>query len=92
MTLTILYIDDDPVNIQVVQRCLNRTDAELHSALDAHDGIRQAETILPDVILMDVDLPGGMDGIDTIKIIKSDPKLAEVPVIILTSEKTYTTA
>ena len=89
--LKILYVEDDPVNMQIVQRSLNRIDAELFSAFDAPEGMRKAEEILPDVILMDVDLPGPLDGIDAVEMLKSDPKLAPIPVIILTADQTPST-
>ena len=57
----------------------------------AQEGVRKAEEIIPDIILMDVDLPGQMNGIDAVELIKSDPKMASIPIVFLTADQTPNT-
>lgn len=82
---TILYIDDDSLNLRLVRKNLQNMGYEVHEAMDAKKGIQLAREIIPDVILMDIHLPG-MNGIEATKVIKSSDKLAHVPVIALTAD------
>ncbi len=80
----ILHIEDNPENLILVRRLL---EAEGHTVVEAHDGIagiRLAETGRPDLILMDINLPG-LDGNEATTMIKRTRGLASVPIVAVTS-------
>ena len=80
---TVLVIDDDPHIHDLVQRLLSKEDYQVVSALDGIEGVRLAEEIHPDVIILDVLMPH-LDGWATMTKFKSNPVLADVPVIMMT--------
>lgn len=78
---TLLYVEDNPVNLQLVEEIVVlRPQMRLLSAPDAILGIELARSSLPDVILMDMKLPG-MSGGEALKILRQDPATAHIPVI-----------
>jgi signal transduction histidine kinase/ActR/RegA family two-component response regulator len=82
---TLLYVEDNPANLKLVEELLRfRSGLQLISAPDAHKGIEIASTQLPDLILLDINLPG-MNGYDARKILIANPKTAHIPVIALTA-------
>ncbi|MGO4379152.1 ATP-binding protein [Pseudoduganella sp. RAF53_2] len=82
---TVLYVEDNPANLKLVEEIISfRPDLRLLSAPDGHLGIELARAHLPDMILMDINLPG-VNGIDALKLLRNDPRTAEIPVIALTA-------
>lgn len=82
---TLLYVEDNPANLQLVERLIGRrTDIRLLSAMDGNLGIELARTCLPDVILMDINLPG-IGGLEALKILRDDKSTAHIPVIALSA-------
>jgi len=82
---TLLYVEDNPANLALVQQLVaRRSDLKLLSATDGHKGIELARTYLPDVILMDINLPG-VSGYGAMKILHEDPKTAHIPVLALSA-------
>ena len=82
---TLLYIEDNPANLQLVEQIIVRyPEISLLSATDAKDGIAIAREKLPEVILMDINLPG-MSGIDAMQILREDPLTKHIPVIAITA-------
>lgn len=82
---TLLYVEDNPMNLKLVTELLrSRADLELVSATDGYLGVELARLHLPQVILMDINLPG-MDGIETRRILQDDPRTAHIPVIAVTA-------
>jgi CheY-like chemotaxis protein len=82
---TLLYVEDNPANLMLVEDIIaRRPDIRLLSAMDGKSGIELARTALPDVILMDIHLPG-ISGIDAMKILVADPATAHIPVIALSA-------
>ncbi len=82
---TLLYVEDNPANLMLVEDILaRRPDIRLLSARDAKSGIEIARTSLPDVILMDINLPG-ISGIDALKILADIPETAHIPVVALSA-------
>jgi len=71
---TLLYVEDNPANMQLIENLIEsrRPDIRLLCARDGNEGIRLARAKHPDVILMDINLPG-MSGIDALKILRQDP-------------------
>jgi CheY-like chemotaxis protein len=83
-TKTIVMIEDNRLNRKLVRALLREKGVEILEAIDAESGILLIREEKPDLVLMDVQLPG-MDGLTATSIIKNDPVLKEIPVIVLTS-------
>ncbi len=82
---TLLYVEDNPANLLLVENLLERRpDIHLLSARDGLRGIEIARASLPDVILMDINLPG-ISGIHALEILRKDPTTAHIPVIALSA-------
>jgi signal transduction histidine kinase/CheY-like chemotaxis protein len=82
---TLLYIEDNPANLRLVEELIRfRGDLQLLTASDAHLGIELARAHLPDIILMDINLPG-MSGDDARKVLQEHPKTAHIPIIAVTA-------
>lgn len=82
---TLLYVEDNPANLLLVENLLERRpDIHLLSAQDGLRGIEIARASLPDVILMDINLPG-ISGIHALEILRKDPTTAHIPVIALSA-------
>ncbi|MBE2262588.1 MAG: PAS domain S-box protein [Burkholderiaceae bacterium] len=82
---TVLYVEDNPANLELVQQLIDRRpDLRLLSAADGNLGIEFARAHRPDVILMDIHLPG-ISGIDAMKILRADPTTAHIPIIALSA-------
>lgn len=85
MLRTVLYVEDNPANLELVgQLIARRSDLRMLSAADARLGIQYARALQPDVILMDINLPG-MSGIDAMKMLRGDKVTAHIPIIALSS-------
>ncbi|NJN88330.1 MAG: response regulator [Leptolyngbyaceae cyanobacterium SL_7_1] len=82
-TSTVLVIDDDITVHDLLQRSLSKEGFQVHSALTAIEGLALARQLHPDAITLDVLIPG-MDGWATLSVLKNDPDLADIPVILLT--------
>lgn len=80
---TVLVIDDDATVHDLLQRSLSKAGFYVHSAFTAPDGLTLARELHPDAITIDVMLPG-MDGWAALSVLKNDPDLADIPVILLT--------
>ena len=80
----VLVIEDNPLNMKLMKSLLKLGDFEILEAADAESGIELAKKIKPDLILMDIQLPG-MDGLSATRIIRDDPSLKEVPIVAVTS-------
>jgi signal transduction histidine kinase/ActR/RegA family two-component response regulator len=82
---TILYVEDNPANLELVEQLIaRRQDLRLLSAADGKTGIEYARACLPDVILMDINLPG-LSGTDAMTFLRSDPMTNHIPVIALSA-------
>jgi PAS domain S-box-containing protein len=82
---TLLYVEDNPANLALVEQLIaRRNDIKLLTAVNAHLGIQLARVYQPDVILMDINLPG-ISGFGALKIIQSDPITSHIPVIALSA-------
>jgi CheY-like chemotaxis protein len=80
----ILIIEDNPLNMELAADLLNAAGYEVLQAATAERGIQLARSLLPDLILMDTSLPG-MDGLQAIMILKSEPATQNIPVVSLTA-------
>lgn len=81
---TILYIEDNEYNRKIVRQLLVRTSYRLVEAVDGESGVALAQQELPQLILMDVQLPK-MSGLDATRILKADPRTSHIPIIVITS-------
>jgi PAS domain S-box-containing protein len=82
---TLLYVEDNPANLMLVEDLIaRRPDLRLLSAADGNIGIEFARAYLPEVILMDINLPG-ISGIQALKILRADPATAHIPVIAISA-------
>jgi signal transduction histidine kinase len=82
---TVLYVEDNPANLSLIEELIRfRSDLRLLSAPDAHLGIQLARAHRPNVILMDLNLPG-MSGNEAQAILHSDPRTHDIPVIAVTA-------
>jgi signal transduction histidine kinase/ActR/RegA family two-component response regulator len=82
---TLLYVEDNPANLMLVEDLVaRRPDLRLLSAMDGNRGIEIAHASRPDVILMDINLPG-ISGIQALKILRADPATAHIPVVALSA-------
>ncbi|HVS26190.1 MAG TPA: PAS domain S-box protein [Burkholderiales bacterium] len=82
---TLLYVEDNPANLMLVEDLIaRRPDIRLLSARDGNRGIEIARASRPDVILMDINLPG-ISGIQALRILAEDPATAHIPVVALSA-------
>jgi CheY-like chemotaxis protein len=81
----LLYVEDNTADSKLVEQLIaRRPDMRMLSALNATLGIQMARGFLPDVILMDIALPG-MSGIQALKILRDDPMTAHIPVLAISA-------
>jgi PAS domain S-box-containing protein len=82
---TLLYVEDNRANMQLVEQLIaRRPDMRLLSAGDGTQGIALARMHQPEVILMDINLPG-ISGIQALKILREDPATARIPVLAISA-------
>jgi PAS domain S-box-containing protein len=82
---TLLYVEDNPANLKLVEQLIvRRPDMRLLVATDGDLGVQLALANHPDVILMDINLPG-ISGIEALKILREDPATAHIPVVALSA-------
>jgi signal transduction histidine kinase/ActR/RegA family two-component response regulator len=82
---TVLYVEDNPANLELVSQLVaRRSDLRLISAPDALLGIQYARACQPQVILMDINLPG-MSGLEALEVLLADPATQHIPVIALSA-------
>ncbi len=80
----VLVIEDNAANMKLASLLLRNVQHTVLSAQDAESGLMMARAELPDLILMDIQLPG-MDGLAATALLKRDPATAAIPVIALTA-------
>ena len=81
----ILYVEDNPANVAFMKDLLGSFDnIDLLTATTAELGVELARTRHPDVVIMDINLPG-MSGLDALRVLRADPGTQEIPVIALTA-------
>lgn len=83
---TVLYIEDNVANMQLMKKLMSREDGiEMLTATNAEDGMAIMREHKPDVILMDIHLPG-MSGVDAFDELKRDETLSHIPVIAISAD------
>jgi CheY-like chemotaxis protein len=82
---TLLYVEDNPANLALVEQLIaRRPEMRLLTAINGELGIECARTNLPELILMDINLPG-ISGIEALKILRDDPLTAHIPVLAISA-------
>ncbi|TDI47421.1 MAG: response regulator [Acidobacteria bacterium] len=81
---SVLVIDDDAAMRELVKRSLSKEGLDVMTASSGRDGLELARKYRPDVITLDVQMPG-MDGWEVLKTLKADPELREIAVIMMTN-------
>jgi two-component system cell cycle response regulator DivK len=80
----VLVIEDNPANMKLASLLLRNAGYAVLCAVDAETGLTMARACHPDLILMDIQLPG-MDGLAATALLKQDPATTAIPVIALTA-------
>jgi CheY-like chemotaxis protein len=84
MGITILVIDDNPVNLKLASEVLRSAGHDVIRAEHAEDALQKLETCMPQLVLTDISLPG-MSGLELTFRLKNDPRYAHLPVVALTA-------
>lgn len=84
MEFTILAIDDDPLVLKLIEASLLKDNYKILFAPNGEEGLKMAEEIVPDLILLDVVMPG-IDGFDVCASIRKNERIQHIPIIILTA-------
>ena len=80
----ILCVEDSDDNIFVLHRRLSRAGFDVKVATNGREGVEWAKTLLPDLVVMDLNLPG-LNGLEATRALKSQPETRHIPVIVLTA-------
>lgn len=81
---TVLVVDDDPMNCELLRALLQSADCSVVTAQDGARALASASSARPDLILMDVQMPG-MDGVEVLHLLRADPATASIPTIAITA-------
>jgi CheY-like chemotaxis protein len=82
---TLLYVEDNPANLMLVEQIIeDQPNLRMLSASDGRLGVGMAKAHLPDVILMDINLPG-INGFEALKLLREDPATKQIPVVALSA-------
>jgi two-component system cell cycle response regulator DivK len=81
---TVLVVEDNSANLKLITLLLENVGHLVLTARDAETGLTMAAASRPDLILMDVQLPG-MDGLAATALLKADPAMRDIPIIALTA-------
>jgi two-component system, cell cycle response regulator DivK len=81
---TILLVEDNDLNRDMLSRRLSRRGYEVQISVDGTQGIEMARSLKPDLILMDLDLPG-IDGLEATRRLKAETDTSKIPIVALTA-------
>src|SRR5574340_1814087 len=81
----ILFIDDDNKVLEIYEEIFKTADMAVITAVTGKEGLALALSEKPDLIILDIMLPGGLNGFDVLKQLKSNPQVKGVPVVVLTN-------
>ncbi len=85
----ILIVDDSPTEVHVIRKALERHGYQTAAAADGAEGVRLAKTMKPDLIFMDIVMPG-INGYQATRTLANDPETKRIPVIMVTSKSQET--
>ena len=81
----ILIVDDSPTEVFVMQKALEKHGFKTAAAENGEEGVRKAKEMKPDLIFMDIVMPG-MNGYQATRALANDPKTRAIPIIMVTSK------
>jgi len=81
---TILVVDDNPQNVELMQAYLESLNCTVHVAVDGIDALEKVPKTKPDLILLDIMMPR-MSGFEVCRRLKADPKTREIPILMVTA-------
>src|SRR5258706_3199396 len=81
----VLFIDDEPINHQLVAHALEPLKCELHFSENGKDGVIKARNIKPDVIITDVMMPE-INGYEVTRLLRREPEFSSIPILVLTAQ------
>jgi twitching motility two-component system response regulator PilH len=84
---TVLIVEDSATQAQTIRVMLEQNGLNVLCAFDGLSGLRKAQEVHPDLIVMDVNMPG-LNGFQVVRVLKDDPKTADIPIVMLTSSST----
>ena len=82
--MRVMTVDDDPSVLSLVQTTLELDGHEVTTAVDGYDALHKLETSKPDLVVLDVMMPG-KNGWEVLEAVRADPRLARTPVLLLTA-------
>jgi two-component system alkaline phosphatase synthesis response regulator PhoP len=82
---TVLVVDDEPHIVEIVRDYLKQAGYRVVTTGDGQTALTLARHERPDLVVLDLMLPGGLDGLDVCRSLRQDPGLADVPIIMLTA-------
>lgn len=80
----VLYVEDEPLQRELVNQLLQLAGVDIQLAENGFEGVEKAKEWIPDVVLMDIRMPG-MNGFETIEKIREIPEIADTPVVVLSA-------
>lgn len=81
----ILIVEDESQLVSVYQKVLTQEGFEVTSVATVVEGVEQVEKFNPNLIILDIMLPGGQNGFDFLENIKKDPRYKNIPVLVMTN-------
>ena len=81
----VLFIDDEPINYQLVARALEPLKCELHYSENGRDGVAKARSLNPDIIITDVMMPD-INGYEVTRILRREIQFSSTPILVLTAQ------
>ncbi|MCB1747386.1 MAG: response regulator [Gammaproteobacteria bacterium] len=81
---TILIVEDNPMNLKLARDVLEAKGYRVVAAENGEDGVALAGTEQPDLVLMDIQLPG-IDGVEALQRLRNDPATANIPIVAFTA-------
>lgn len=83
--MKLLIVDDNRHNVELIQDVLRIADFQVFAAYSGYDGVELAQTHIPDIIILDLNMPG-MNGFEVITHLKNDANTQHIPIIMLTAQ------
>jgi CheY-like chemotaxis protein len=84
---TVLVVEDSITQAEAIRAVLAENGLKVICAIDGPSGLKRAREARPDLVVMDVNMPG-MDGFQVLDALKNDPSTADIPIVMLTSSST----
>lgn len=85
MKKSILIVEDHADIRRLIRMTLEFENFEIHESANADDGLDRVRSVRPHILLLDVMMPGKMDGLELCRLIKNDPELSSIYIVLLTA-------